>query len=83
MEIEYLKNILSPLTQFPVRIEKKLDNRGIFLTIHSDTADRGKIIGREGVNIKAIRQVMRFFGEVNRMRISVRVFGPLTSKRNQ
>ena len=56
-----LEYIISQLVDHPeeVSIEERLEQRGTILVIHANQADVGKIIGKSGRIIKAIRDLIK------------------------
>ena len=63
-EIEYLTTIVQGLVHYKdsVRVVKVQDDRGVLLRIYTEQEDAGKVIGRGGMNINAIRTLMKQFG---------------------
>ena len=78
MEIKYLEEIVRPLLVNPedLKVEKKIDERGILLTIFINPIDVGIIIGRSGGTIQAIRHIIRQYGMAHQARISVIINDP-------
>lgn len=64
---EYLRLVLAPLVSDvdSLMIIPSVDERGELLTIHSSKDDVGKIIGRKGDTLKALRRIVRQFGMNN------------------
>lgn len=74
----YLRNIVIPLVQFQdaVQIERKTDDRGILLTLKVQKEDMGRIIGKGGETARAMRRIMRQYGNTRDQRISIKVYEP-------
>lgn len=84
-EIEYLKTILTPLTTYPehIKIEHRIDEMGVLLTLRVDAADMGKIVGRQGGTANAIRTILRTFGGEKKARINLKIEEPTQGKRKE
>ena len=59
-----LKQILTNLVDNPedVEIEEELDKRGVLLTVNINNEDAPVVIGRKGMVIKSIKNVIRAIG---------------------
>lgn len=75
---QYLKTIVQGLVDFPdeVEVERGKDDMGILLTLKVNPQDMGKVIGRGGATINAIRPLLGIFGVIRKARISVQVAEP-------
>lgn len=71
--MEYLWKMITPLVSTAPHIDIKIDERGILLSVVLNREDVGKIIGKNGETIKAIRRLIRQFGLTNSSHISVKV----------
>lgn len=74
-DTEYIASIITPLVQYPdsFKVDKKIDEKGILLTVSVDPSDMGKVIGRLGVTANSIRILMRQFGITNNLHISLKI----------
>lgn len=73
---ELVTHIVKQLVEFPDQvaiIEQKKDDQLIGYEIYVDDRDRGKVIGREGNTIKAIRGLI---GAVGQEVISITIASP-------
>lgn len=76
-----LEQVVRALTDFPddvkivVRPMVLEDGRGAVLTIHCAEEDRGRVIGRRGKTIDAIRFLFATIASVHERKVSVRVEG--------
>lgn len=59
-----------------VKIEKRIDEMGVLLTLDVNPADMGKIIGRQGATAKAIRTLLRVVGMKNNARVNMKIKEP-------
>lgn len=72
---QLLKYILEKLvsTSDKIKIEKKEEDSQIIFTITLDDEDKGRIIGKGGRNIKAIRDILVIIAKQNRQRVFLKV----------
>jgi len=61
---DLLRELVVGLVDEPseVRVTVKEDDRGKLLVVHCAELDRGKVIGKDGCNIKAIQVLFRSLG---------------------
>lgn len=59
-------------------IETQLDELGILLTVKVSDRDMGKLIGKGGQTIKALRTLLRIIGGNVEQRINLKVLEPTT-----
>lgn len=71
-EDKYLKNLIEPLINDEMRIDKIVDDRGILFMIYLNSHDLSVIVGKEGKNILAIRTLMHIYGSKNNLHISLK-----------
>ncbi len=60
-------------------IESKLDELGILLTVQVSDRDMGKLIGKGGQTVKALRTLLRILGGNMEQRINLKILEPPTS----
>ena len=77
-DISFLKQVVSSLVSFPddIKITKSVDEMGVFLSLHVNPADMGRVIGREGRTAQAIRTLLSAVGYSNHSRISLKIVEP-------
>lgn len=82
---EFLDYVVKGLVDNPsaVKIERKVDEMGVLLTLDVDPADMGKIIGKMGNTAKAIRTLLRVVGMKNNSRVNLKINEPEGSERPQ
>lgn len=75
---KYLEAILSPLLLEPqeLKITRSDDEMGVLLTVGIAQPDMGRVIGKAGETIKAIRLLMHIFGAQQKARVSLKVLEP-------
>ncbi len=80
---EFLDYVVKSLVDNPsdVKVERKVDEMGVLLTLNINPADMGKIIGRNGNTAKAIRTLLRVVGMKNHARVNLKIEEPEGSER--
>ena len=81
---EFLEYLVKALVDTPsaVKIDRKVDEMGVLMTLTVDPADMGKIIGRSGNTAKAIRTLLRVVGMKNNARVNLKIDEPEGSTRS-
>ncbi len=76
---EFLEFIVKELVDNPgdVKVERKVDEMGVLLSLTVNPADMGQIIGREGSTAKAIRNLVRIVGLKNHARVNLKIEEPI------
>lgn len=74
----FLEYIVKALVDFPddVKIDRTVDEMGVLITMTVNSADMGKIIGRQGNTAKAIRTLLRVIGMKNNARVNLKINEP-------
>jgi len=82
-EQTYLESIITPLLAHPeeLKIDHIVDEKGVLLTITAHQIDMGRIIGKAGATANAIRTILRQYGGLHNMHISVKISDPVGSER--
>ncbi|MCF7835551.1 MAG: KH domain-containing protein [Candidatus Marinimicrobia bacterium] len=75
---EFLEYVVTALVDVPeaVKVERKVDEMGVLLSLSIDSQDMGKIIGRNGNTAKAIRNLLRVVGLKNQARVNLKIEEP-------
>ena len=78
-DLEFLEYIVKALVDNPkdVKVERKVDEMGVLLSLTVNPADMGQIIGREGSTAKAIRNLVRIVGLKNHSRVNLKIEEPI------
>lgn len=78
MDKEFLEYVVKALVDNPgdVKIDRKVDEMGVLITLSVNPADMGKIIGRQGNTAKAIRTLLRVIGMKNNARVNLKINEP-------
>lgn len=79
LDQEFLEFVVKSLVDNPsaVKIDRKVDEMGVLMTLKIDPADMGKIIGRMGNTAKAIRTLLRIVGLKNHARVNLKIEEPV------
>ena len=80
---EFLEFLVKALVDNPgdVKVERKVDERGVLLTLHVNPNDMGHVVGRQGSTAKAIRSLLRIVGVKNNARLNLKIEEPEGSTR--
>ena len=62
--------------QDKVKVERRVDEMGVLITLDVDQSDMGKIIGRDGATAKALRTLLRVVGMKNNARVNLKINEP-------
>ncbi|MBP6005887.1 KH domain-containing protein [Candidatus Saccharibacteria bacterium] len=80
-EIEFVELVVRQLVANPdqVKVERILDEKGVLLVLTVDDEDLGKVIGRGGATVNALRSLLRVLGAKNNARYALKVDDPKNS----
>lgn len=78
VDLQVLHDILVNLVTVPeeVKIERKLDEQGVLLSVIVNSKDMGIVIGRNGSMATAVKTVMRAIGKAKKMNIRLQFLEP-------
>lgn len=73
--IDFLRFVLSSICneEEEIEIDVARDDRGVIVTVQVSGADMGKLIGKKGQNITAIRTLIHVMGSREGEKISLKV----------
>ncbi len=82
-DVEFLEYVVKELVDNPeaVKVERKVDEMGVLITLDVAPEDMGKIIGKSGNTAKAIRTLLRVVGMKNNSRVNLKINEPEGSTR--
>ncbi|MCK4918639.1 MAG: KH domain-containing protein [Candidatus Pacebacteria bacterium] len=82
-DVEFLEYVVKELVDNPdaVKVDRKVDEMGVLITLDVDREDMGKIIGKSGNTAKAIRTLLRVVGMKNNSRVNLKINEPEGSVR--
>jgi len=77
-DAQLLNTIVTAIAEFPddVRVERTVDEQGVLLQLFLRKEDMGKLLGKEGKTIGAIRLILRVEGMKHGARVSIMVPEP-------
>ncbi len=80
---EFIEYIVKALVNKPeeVKAERKVDEQGVLITVHTAPEDTGYVIGKAGKTAIAIRTLLATLGAKANMRISFRIDAPENGSR--
>jgi len=75
---EFLEFVVKALVDHPddVKIDRKVDEMGVLLSLKVNPEDMGQIIGRSGSTARAIRTLVRIVGLKNQARVNLKIEEP-------
>jgi predicted RNA-binding protein YlqC (UPF0109 family) len=76
---EFLEFLVKALCDHPevAKIERKVDEMGVLLTLRVHKDDMGQFIGKKGQTIRAIRHLLRVIGFKHHARVMLKVEEPI------
>ena len=74
----FLRSVLESLIEFPdeLQIDVKIDELGILFTVQVGERDMGKLIGKSGQTVKALRTLLRVIGGTTSQRTNLKILEP-------
>lgn len=80
---EFIEYVVKMLVDNPdaVKVDRKIDEMGVLITLDVDPKDMGMVIGREGMTAKALRTLLRVIGARNNARVNLKINEPEGSTR--
>ena len=75
---EFVEYVVKALVenQDAVKVERRVDEMGVLITLDVAAEDMGKIIGRDGATAKAVRTLLRVVGMKNNARVNLKINEP-------
>jgi predicted RNA-binding protein YlqC (UPF0109 family) len=80
---QFVEYIVKALVNKPEEVtsERKVDEQGVLITVHTSPEDTGYVIGKGGKTAVAIRTLLATLGAKGNQRISFRIDAPDNGKR--
>ena len=80
---DFIEYVVKMLVDNPddVKVERKIDEMGVLITLDVNPKDMGMVIGREGMTAKALRTLLRVIGARNSARVNLKINEPEGSER--
>lgn len=74
----FLEYVVKALVDHPddVKIDRKVDEMGVLLSLKVNPEDMGQIIGKAGSTARAIRSLVRIVGLKNHARVNLKIEEP-------
>jgi len=75
---EFLEFLVKSLVDHPeeVKVDRKVDEMGVLLSLKVHPNDMGQIVGRQGATAKSIRSLLRIVGIRNNARVNLKIEEP-------
>lgn len=75
---DFLEYVVKGIVDHPddVKIERKIDERGVLLSLKVNPMDMGQVVGRKGSTAKAIRSLLRIVGIKSNARVNLKIEEP-------
>ncbi|MFY9484615.1 MAG: KH domain-containing protein [Patescibacteria group bacterium] len=75
---EFIEYVVKAIVDEPsdVKVERKIDEMGVLLSLAVNPADMGKVIGKEGNTARALRTLLRVLGAKNNARVNLKILEP-------
>jgi len=75
---DFLEYLVKSLVDHPedVKIDRKVDEMGVLLSLKVNPEDMGQIIGKEGSTARSIRSLVRIVGLKNHARVNLKIEEP-------
>jgi len=75
---EFLEFLIKALVDNPedVKVDRKVDEMGVLLSLKVHSEDMGQIIGKAGSTARAIRSLIRIVGLKNHARVNLKIEEP-------
>lgn len=75
---KFLEVVVKGLVDHPedIKIERKVDEMGVLLTLKVNPEDMGQVIGRSGSTARAIRTLIRILGLKHHARVNLKIEEP-------
>lgn len=76
---DFLEFLVKALVDHPedVKIDRKVDEMGVLLSLTVNSEDMGQIIGKEGSTARSIRNLVRIVGLKNQARVNLKIEEPV------
>jgi len=75
---EFVEYVVKAIVDNPqdVKVERRIDEMGVLLSLTVNPEDMGKIIGKEGRTAKSLRTLLRVLGAKKNARINMKIVEP-------
>jgi len=75
---QFLEMVVKSIVGNPndVVVDRTIDERGVLLTLKTNPADMGYVIGRKGQTAQSIRTLLKIIGAKNNSRVNLKIYDP-------
>lgn len=75
---EFVEYVVKAIVDNPsdVKVERRIDEMGVLISLTISPEDMGKIIGKEGRTVNALRTLLRVLGAKKNARINLKIIEP-------
>ncbi len=75
---DFLEYVIKSLVDHPddVRVDRRIDEKGVLLTLLVHPQDMGQVVGRQGATAKALRALLKIVGIKNNARVNLKIEEP-------
>ncbi|MBI2582957.1 KH domain-containing protein [Candidatus Azambacteria bacterium] len=75
---DFIEYVTKAIVDHPddVKVERKVDEMGVLVTLKVNPQDMGLVVGRQGATAKAIRTLLRIVGVKNNARVNLKIEEP-------
>ncbi len=82
---DFIEQVVKMLVDNPddVKVERKIDEMGVLISLDVNPNDMGMVIGREGATAKALRTLLRVIGAKNNARVNLKINEPEGSEKKE
>lgn len=80
---DFVEYVVKQIVNNPdaVKVDRKIDEMGVLISLDVAPEDMGMVIGREGATAKALRTLLRVIGAKNNARVNLKINEPEGSTR--
>jgi len=80
---DFVEFIVKGIVNYPdeVKVDRKVDEMGVLITLRVNPEDMGALIGRAGSTARAIRTLTRIVGLKNNARVNLKIEEPEGGRR--
>jgi len=81
---DFLEYVVKALVDNPndVKVDRKVDEMGVLLTLRVNPENMGQVIGRSGNTAKALRTLLRVVGMKHNARVTLKIEEPEGGRRS-
>lgn len=74
----FVEYVVKSIVDHPeeVRVERKVDEMGVLLTLYVQQEDMRQVIGRNGNTARSLRTLLRVVGARNNARVNLKIYEP-------